>query len=159
MLLLASQTLAPFTFTEALRLTRPKGEERWVFDLLAKYGIRDGFYCPAGHWMVAFWSKSVLKLSSSSRTNIYFVAQQAAFRLEELMGRRIRKIENIKPLTPRELAVVRGLRLGSKPMQIAADLGLSVPTVRTFLTRAMHKLEARTPEQAVGEAMARMLLR
>lgn len=45
------------------------------------------------------------------------------------------------PISPRECQVLAGLARGRSYSQIADDLGLSVPTVRTHLTRLAHRYD------------------
>lgn len=61
-------------------------------------------------------------------------------------------------LNERELAVLRGLLNGLNHTEIAASLGISVPTVRQRQTTAMHKLGAKTSHSAVGLAATYQLL-
>lgn len=59
------------------------------------------------------------------------------------------------PLTPRELEVLRMTARGAPPIDIAADLCLTVGTVRNHLTRIINKTGARNRVDAVriaGEA-------
>src|SRR5262249_21522835 len=86
----------PFTFTECMRSEEPAGRDRWIFDLLAKHGIRDGFYCPVGGWNIIFWSPRILKLSAEERYFVYIAAGRAASRLEELRVQRERRRQQKK---------------------------------------------------------------
>jgi DNA-binding NarL/FixJ family response regulator len=52
-------------------------------------------------------------------------------------------------LTPRELAVLRHIALGQSNTEIAAELFLSVPTVKTYVTRILAKLQLRDRVHAV----------
>ena len=46
-------------------------------------------------------------------------------------------------LTPRQAEIVQHLLLGKSDKQIARELGISVPTVRTHMGRLFHKLGLR----------------
>jgi|SRR5450755_245944 DNA-binding NarL/FixJ family response regulator len=52
-------------------------------------------------------------------------------------------------LTPRELAVLQHIALGQSNIEIAAELFLSVPTVKTYVTRILAKLQLRDRVHAV----------
>lgn len=43
-------------------------------------------------------------------------------------------------LTPRQAEIIRHLLLGKSDKQIARELGITVPTVRTHMGRLFHKL-------------------
>jgi DNA-binding CsgD family transcriptional regulator len=53
-------------------------------------------------------------------------------------------------LSPAELRVVTRLAAGRAPKQIAAELGVAVPTVRSHLKAAKRKTHARTLTELVG---------
>jgi len=52
-------------------------------------------------------------------------------------------------LTPRELDVLRGLSRGQPYKQIAAELGISLSTVRTYIQRIYEKLHVHSQTEAV----------
>jgi DNA-binding NarL/FixJ family response regulator len=52
-------------------------------------------------------------------------------------------------LAPRELAVLQHIALGQSNIEIAAELFLSVPTVKTYVTRILAKLQLRDRVHAV----------
>lgn len=61
----------------------------------------------------------------------------------------------LAPLTARELEVLRELTRGRGRQAIAADLGLSVDTVRTHIQAIRRKLHARSQLEAVAIALDR----
>jgi DNA-binding CsgD family transcriptional regulator len=63
-----------------------------------------------------------------------------------------------RPLTRRELEVVRLLALGYDSARIAADLVLSPETVRSHVRNAMTKTQSRTRAQLVAIALAEGLI-
>jgi DNA-binding CsgD family transcriptional regulator len=146
----------PFTMTECMRETRPSASERWVFNLLREYGIRDGLYCPVNKWIVLFWSPNVLRLSLTQRGRLFALAMQAAMRLDQIVPPPTE--ERIR-LSARELAVLQHLSHGASDAKIARALGIGETTIRTYVARAMTKLSAKTREHACCEAMRRMLLK
>lgn len=56
------------------------------------------------------------------------------------------------PLSPREHEVLRQAAEGSEPAEIAAELHLSVGTVRNYLTAIVSKLRARNRVEAIKTA-------
>lgn len=61
-------------------------------------------------------------------------------------------------LTPREAQMLRLVELGSSNSEIAADLGLSLETVKAYLRSAMRRLEARNRASAAQQARLHGLL-
>src|SRR6476659_10319308 len=58
MIMMARHCLAPYTWTECLRIFEPVGIDRWAHELGLKYGMRDGLTCPVGaRWVVVYWSR------------------------------------------------------------------------------------------------------
>ena len=149
----------PFTFSEATSSLQPTGRDRDIFDLMQKYGIRDGLYCPHGSWMVVLWSDRVLKnesaLTREVRMTLNAAAGVAVYRLKEIMARR--KLPEQPRLSPRELVVLRHLSHGEDAAVIGRSLGLSETSVRTYLARAQKKLKAKSQQHAVATAMRNRL--
>jgi len=63
-----------------------------------------------------------------------------------------------RPLSPREVDVLRQVVRGLNNREIAGELGLSINTVKTCLTRALHKLGCHSRTQAAAVAAKRGLL-
>lgn len=63
------------------------------------------------------------------------------------------------PLSQREVEVLQAVRAAKHNAQIGEQLGISPLTVKNHLRKIMRKLGATNRAQAVGEAMARGLLR
>jgi DNA-binding CsgD family transcriptional regulator len=148
----------PFTVTECMRKTEPTGEDRWVFDLMSRFSIRDGYYCPVNKWTIVFWSRRILELSQEGRGLLHFMAVEAAGRLAEMASPD--KTTRADPnLTGRELGVLYRLSRGDRVEDIAAAMGLATPTIETYIERAKKKLDAKTRTHAVAKAMRRMLMK
>lgn len=62
-------------------------------------------------------------------------------------------------LSHREIEVLQGMAKGHPNKVIAADLGVSSETVKTFVARILEKLDVEDRTQAVVEAIARGWLR
>jgi DNA-binding CsgD family transcriptional regulator len=140
----------PFTFTEAMSELQPHGDDRWIFDLNEKYGLRDGVYCSVGNdWMVVFWSQKVLNLLDEHRAVLHTMAVMTAIALERLVPP---PTPWLPALTAREIEVVRALSEGLTDGEIAQRFKLSEATVRTFIRRAELKLRAKTRSHAMAEA-------
>jgi hypothetical protein len=102
----------PFTLTEVMRHLQPTGDDRWVFDFLRGYGIRDGFHCTYWPWSVFYGADHVLKPSEFAgqmRMALYAAGSMAVSRMKEISA-------NSTPathatLSPREVhAVVIAVR-------------------------------------------------
>jgi DNA-binding CsgD family transcriptional regulator len=168
--LLVWQNAGPFTFTEGRREAQPSGADCWLFDLMDKFGIRDGLCCPSGRWTIYFWSRNVLKLSAEECKLLFFMAVMAAGRMDEMSFSRrfgITRRHNPKsgrgPYGPhvsvRELAVLQHISYGESDEEIAARLKLRPSTVRVLVHRAMVKFEAKTRDHAIAEALRMWLIR
>jgi DNA-binding CsgD family transcriptional regulator len=148
----------PFTLAELARAQKPVAADRWIFDLIHKHGNEDAFYCPVGPWIIIYDSPRFLDLSSDARALLYTAAGFVACRLEHFMRRRRRPGPRGR-LSPQELAVLRQLSLGNRQAQIADVMGIDIETVRTYLSRAQQKLNAKTSTQAVVDAIRLRLIR
>jgi two-component system, NarL family, nitrate/nitrite response regulator NarL len=62
------------------------------------------------------------------------------------------------PITAREYDVLRLVAAGHTNIEIGAELGLSVNTVKTYLQNVMHKLDARNRVQVITNAREHGLL-
>lgn len=64
-----------------------------------------------------------------------------------------------QPLTDREIEILRALATGKRGPAVAAELGITEPTLRSHLRRIHHRLEARTTTHAVAIAIRQGSLR
>jgi DNA-binding CsgD family transcriptional regulator len=164
---MAFQNRGLFTFTECMRASKVAAGDRWIFRLLAKYGVRDGVYCPvgvdplgrhgSGLWVIAFWSPDVVTLNKESRRLIYGVSWHVAHRLHEIASHDYKRTP--PTLSARELSVLDDLSCDIEVEDIARRLQLSDATVRTYVQRAQDKLGVKTRPGAIAKAMRLMLLR
>jgi LuxR family quorum sensing-dependent transcriptional regulator len=158
---MARHCMAPFTWTECLRMFEPVGIDRWAYELGLKYGMRDGLTCPVGaRWVVGYWSRKVLSdvLSPQLRALLFMAANFAAIRLEQIVGPDPRRIGRQVSLTPRELSVLRLASNGHRTRRIAQLLELGEETVRSHLKKAQVKLGANDRLHAVAEALRHQLI-
>ena len=161
-LMMARHCLAPFTWTECLRMFEPVGIDRWSHELGLKFGMRDGLTCPVGaRWVVVYWSRKVLSnaLSPQLRALLFMAANFAAIRLEQIVGPDPRRIgRQASPLTARELSVLRLASNGHRTKRIAQLLELGEETIRSHLKKAQAKLGAKDRLHAVAEALRHQLI-
>jgi len=160
-IMMARHCLAPFTWTECLRMFEPVGIDRWAHELGLKYGMRDGLTCPVGaRWVVVYWSRKVLSntLSPQLRALLFMAANFAAIRLEQIVGPDPRRIGKQMSLTPRELSVLRLASNGHRTRRIAQLLELGEETIRSHLKKAQRKLGAADRLHAVAEALRHQLI-
>lgn len=64
-----------------------------------------------------------------------------------------------RPLTPRQVEILRLLAEGASTAAISAELGVAVDTVRNHLRGLFHRLDAHTRLEAVAAARRRGLLK
>lgn len=161
-LTLAQLTLAPFTMSEILRLLQPLGVERWPHELSLKYGMRDSLTCPVGgRWAIAYWSRQVLSsvMTPQARAILFMGATFAAIRLHKLVEFHSERLdEGRRPLTPRELAVLRLASVGYPVRETAQMLGLGEETIRSHFKKAQDKLAVHSRVHAVAQALRRHLI-
>jgi LuxR family quorum sensing-dependent transcriptional regulator len=160
-LMTARMCLAPFTWSELLRMLDPVGFDRWPFELALKYGMRDGYVCPVGgQWVVAFWSPIFLgrDFRQQARGLLYLAASAAAIRLERLACNDAKRIASRACLTPREQSVLRHASIGETLAEIAKALGLGEETVRSHFKKVQAKLGTRNRTHTVAEAMRDLLI-
>jgi DNA-binding CsgD family transcriptional regulator len=158
---IALLSMAPYTMTESLQMLQPVGADRRGFELALKYGIRDAFFCPVGgRWILAFWApKPMTKtITEPVRILLFTAASFAAMRLDQLVKFSPASKQLPLSLTPRELAVLRLLSIGSPFKEIAGQLQLGEETIRTHLRKAQSKLGVRNRTEAVAEALRRRLI-
>jgi LuxR family quorum sensing-dependent transcriptional regulator len=158
---MARHCLAPFTWSECLRMFEPVGIDRWAYELGLKYGIRDGLTCPVGaRWVVAYWSRKALSntLSPQLRALLFMAANFAAIRLEQIVGPDAKRIGKHTLLTPRELSVLRLASNGHRTKKIAQLLELGEETVRSHIKKAQTKLGVKDRLHAVAEALRLQLI-
>jgi LuxR family quorum sensing-dependent transcriptional regulator len=158
---MARHCMAPFTWSECLRMFEPVGIDRWAHELGLKHGMRDGLTCPVGaRWVVVYWSRKALSnvLSAQLRALLFMAANFAAIRMEQIVGPDPRRIGKQLSLTPRELAVLRLASNGHRIRRIAQLLELGEETVRSHTKKAQSKLGAKDRLHAVAEAMRHQLI-
>jgi len=158
---MARHCLAPFTWSECLRMFEPVGIDRWAYELGLKFGMRDGLTCPVGaRWVVVYWSRKVLShtLSPQLRALLFMAANFAAIQMEQIVGPDPRRIGRLMSLTPRELSVLRLASNGHRTKRIAQLLDLGEETIRSHLKKAQAKLGAKDRLHAVAEALRRHLI-
>jgi len=158
---MARHCLAPFTWSECLRMFEPVGIDRWAHELGLKFGMRDGLTCPVGaRWVVVYWSRKALShtLSPQLRALLFMAANFAAIRLEQIVGPDPGRIGKQMALTPRELSVLRLASNGHRTKRIAQLLELGEETIRSHLKKAQAKLGAKDRLHAVAEALRHQLI-
>ena len=58
---MARSSLMACTWTETMQMLDPIGIDRWPYELLIKYGMRDALTCAVGgRWQVSYWSRQTL---------------------------------------------------------------------------------------------------
>jgi DNA-binding CsgD family transcriptional regulator len=160
-IMMAKTSLVAYAWTETMQMLEPIGAERWPYELALKYGIRDALTCCVGQrWLVAYWSRQVLTglLTQPLRLLLIAAAGFAAQGLEQMIGEDARQSAGRPPITPRELAVLRLVSLGSRTSEVAKLLGVGEETVRSHLKKVQAKLGVRNRAHAVAEAVRQQLI-
>ena len=148
-----------FTLTEAMRALQLKGHDRWPLELIHRYGMRDVLSCQTHHWMAVFFSEDkVIQVDQFERQILSFAAGAAIDQLSRIVKKKQPPPDEFSELTPREIAALRHRAHGRNNHQGADQMGVSVNTFRTYLTRAMEKLGANDIAHCVALAMQLGLL-
>jgi DNA-binding CsgD family transcriptional regulator len=146
-----------YTMTEALRIAKPTGADRWAQQLFLRHGIRDVLYVPNGAWMTVYWSPKAIRLDASIRAVLTLAANATAARLQRLAGHR--RDQDADPgLSARQRAVLRLLSQGSSLQEAAEHLQIGYRTAKEHLSRAQAKLGAKSVPHAIAEALRRYLV-
>lgn len=154
---LAWRNRGAFTMTEALRIMKPTGADRWLQQMLYRYSMRDVFYVPNGNTMVVYWSAKPLRLDVPTRAALQLAASATAARLHALPGYKAKQ-EPDPGLSARQRAVLGLLSLGHSPHEIGERLEISHGTVKEHIERASRKLGAKSAAHAVAEALRRYVV-
>jgi len=154
---LAWRNRSGFTLTEALRIVKPTGNDRWIQQLLNRHGARDVFYVATGAWMVVYWSPKMLRLDAPTRAALQLAAGAAAARFQALSSRRNEQ-EPDPGLSARQRAVLRLMSQGLTLHETAEHLGIAYGTAQEHAARAQKKLGAKNLPHAVAEALRRYVV-
>lgn len=154
---LAWRNRGAFTMSEALRIVKPSGHDRWLQQLLFKYGMRDIFYVPNGDIMVVYWSAKPLRFDTATRAALAFAGNATAARLQAIFARK-GKVEPDPGLSSRQRAVLRLVSHGMTLHEAGEHLGIGYKTVAEHAGRAARKLKAKNLPHAVAEALRRYVV-
>jgi DNA-binding CsgD family transcriptional regulator len=155
----AAREGTPFTWSECMRELKPSGESRWIFDLLRAYGMRDGFCCPVGPWVLHYSSSKLLRISQTERAQLYAAAVLTVQQLDKLIaGKALSRAPAVGQLSARQLEALRLSSIGMPAGQIAKHLGIAESTVCDHLKHARRKLGARRTTHAIELAIRARLL-
>ena len=141
-----------FTVTEAMRDLRLTGEQHWIFNLLRRFGVRDGLFCPYRNWMVFYSSPAVLSLRPKARGLLFMAGGAAVGRMGELVKRPTSSKSSKPLLGERQLQILRLASYDKQPKEIAEHMQISVNTVNHHLKRIYRKLGVHTLAGAVAKA-------
>ena len=140
----------PYTFSEALHALQLTGEARWTFDLLGRFGVRDGLLVTHGHWLVVYSAEQPLQLERDQRFQLSMAAGVAVEWMERFVQARRRP--PIPKLSDRQLVILHMFAHGLTADEIAGQLNISVGTVRTYVRRILEKMKAHSIAHAVNIA-------
>jgi DNA-binding NarL/FixJ family response regulator len=86
------------------------------------------------------------------------MAMECLVRRHQFVDASLRQLQRPPQLSPREQQVLQGLDQGLSNSQLAADLGLRLPTVKGYVRQVQEKLGARNRTEAVALAFQTGLL-
>jgi DNA-binding NarL/FixJ family response regulator len=107
----------------------------------------------AGHLVKTEAAAQVLDAIRSAARGESFVSHATLQGVLRQAKSATRRSARQSPLTPRETEVIKLLAAGRRTSEIAEDLGLTIPTIRTYVQEILRKLGSRSRLQAVMRAV------
>jgi LuxR family quorum sensing-dependent transcriptional regulator len=123
----------------------------------AEFDLRAGFNIPIhslkGHLATVVFAGEHFDLAWEDRPAVLLIAIYAHDKMREIMGVRPLHPNQQRPLTPREIEVLKWTAEGKTSQDIADILSVSLPTVQSHITNLCRKLDVVTRAQATARAV------
>ncbi len=145
----------PFAWHEAA--TNPDRQAALVMNEATEFDLLAGFNVPVhsikGQLATVTFAGDRFDLPWEDRPTLMLIAIYAHDRIRELMGVRPLHPSQQRPLTPREIEVLKWTAEGKTSQDIADILSVSLPTVQSHMTNLCRKLDVVTRAQATARAV------
>lgn len=125
--------------------------EATEFDLLAGFNVP--IHSLKGQLATVMFAGDRFELAWEDRPALLLIAIYAHDKMREIMGVRPIHPSQQRPLTPREIEVLKWTAEGKTSQDIADILSLSLPTVQSHITNLCRKLDVVTRAQATARAV------
>jgi LuxR family quorum sensing-dependent transcriptional regulator len=125
--------------------------EATEFDLLSGFNVP--VHSIKGPLATVTFAGDRFELAWEDRPALMLIAIYAHDRIRELMGVRPLHPNQQRPLTPREIEVLKWTAEGKTSQDIADILSVSLPTVQSHITNLCRKLDVVTRAQATARAV------
>ncbi len=137
--------------------TKKKTRSSMVMDEATEFDLRAGYNVPIrsvnGQLATVMFAGDRFELASEDRLIVALIATYAHDKMRELMGVRPIHPNQERPLTPREIEVLKWSAEGKTTEDIATILSVSVPTIQCHVTNACKKLDVVNRVQATARAI------
>jgi len=128
-----------------------------IMNEAGEFELRAGFSVPIqtanGELATVVFAGDRFELAREDRPALLLISIYAHDRIRELMGVRPLHPQQQRPLTPREIEVLKWTAEGKTSQDIADILSVSLPTVQSHIANLCRKLDVVTRAQATARAV------
>lgn len=147
----------PFAWHE-IEVDRSKDRNAFtIMNEATEFDLRAGFNIPIhslkGQLATVVLAGERFELAWEDRPAVLLIAIYAHDKMREIMGVRPLHPNQQRPLTPREIEVLKWTAEGKTSQDIADILSVSLPTVQSHITNLCRKLDVVTRAQATARAV------
>ena len=147
----------PFGWHEVDVERRKDGGAYTIMMEAGEFDLRAGFNIPIrslkGQLATVMFAGDRFELAWDDRPALLLVAIYAHDKMREIMGVRPLHPSQQRPLTPREIEVLKWTAEGKTSQDIADILSVSLPTVQSHMTNLCRKLDVVNRAQATARAV------
>jgi len=147
----------PFAWHEVAVDRSKEAAARAIMDEATEFDLLTGFNVPIqslkGQLATVMFAGDRFEVAWEDRPAILLIAIYAHDKMREIMGVRPLHPDQQRPLTPREIEVLKWTAEGKTSQDIADILSVSLPTVQSHITNLCRKLDVVTRAQATARAI------
>ena len=147
----------PFAWHEIEEAGEKDKKATAIMNEAGEFELRVGFNVPIqtvkGDLATVVFAGDRFELAWEDRPALLLIAIYAHDRMRELMGVRPMHPQQQRPLTPREIEVLKWTAEGKTSQDIADILSVSLPTVQSHIANLCRKLDVVTRAQATARAV------
>jgi LuxR family quorum sensing-dependent transcriptional regulator len=147
----------PFAWHEVAVVRDKDNKAAAIMGEAGEFELRAGFNVPIqavkGELATVVFAGDRFDLAWEDRPALLLIAIYAHDKMRELMGVRPMHPQQQRPLTPREIEVLKWTAEGKTSQDIADILSVSLPTVQSHIANLCRKLDVVTRAQATARAV------
>lgn len=147
----------PFAWHEVVVDRDKDASARAIMNEATEFDLLTGFNIPIhslkGQLATVVFAGDRFEVAWEDRPAILLIAIYAHDKMREIMGVRPLHPDQQRPLTPREIEVLKWTAEGKTSQDIADILSVSLPTVQSHITNLCRKLDVVTRAQATARAI------